>query len=259
VMARTIGIPSRVVTGFGPGEVQPDGTIVVRDRNAHAWVELWMDTQGWVRFDPTPGGPGGTGGSSTGLVSFDARDYVPPPPETTDGESGSEGAVITRDITPDFGENQVAVPIGSGDLSEPGSSPFSSPAFDAAILLLLIVLSPLMTKIARRRRRIERLKEGYVSAAWNELIDRLSDLGTRPAPSLTPLEFAGSVHQSMIPLADGVTATRFGRSERLDGSKLATATRSFLDTEAYLKTVYPVGVRIRARMRLRSLFRRVRS
>lgn len=54
VMARTLGIPSRVVLGFTPGTQQSDGTIVVRDRNAHAWVELWMPAQGWVRFDPTP-------------------------------------------------------------------------------------------------------------------------------------------------------------------------------------------------------------
>lgn len=54
VMARTLGIPSRVVLGFTPGTAQSNGTIVVRDRNAHAWVELWMPAQGWVRFDPTP-------------------------------------------------------------------------------------------------------------------------------------------------------------------------------------------------------------
>ncbi len=54
LMARALGVPSRVVLGFTPGTQQNDGTIIVRDRNAHAWVELWMPAQGWVRFDPTP-------------------------------------------------------------------------------------------------------------------------------------------------------------------------------------------------------------
>ena len=55
VMARTLGIPSRVILGFTPGErTANEDVVVVRDRNAHAWVELWMPSQGWVRFDPTP-------------------------------------------------------------------------------------------------------------------------------------------------------------------------------------------------------------
>ena len=56
VMARSIDIPSRVVLGFTPGEPNPDqeDLVVIRDRHAHAWVELWIPQQGWVRFDPTP-------------------------------------------------------------------------------------------------------------------------------------------------------------------------------------------------------------
>jgi transglutaminase-like putative cysteine protease len=54
VMARTLDIPSRVALGFTPGTLLEDGRVVVRDRNSHAWVELWIPTQGWVRFDPTP-------------------------------------------------------------------------------------------------------------------------------------------------------------------------------------------------------------
>ncbi len=54
VMARTLGIPSRVVLGFSPGTLLDDGRVVVRERDSHAWVELWIPTQGWVRFDPTP-------------------------------------------------------------------------------------------------------------------------------------------------------------------------------------------------------------
>ncbi|MGI9647883.1 MAG: transglutaminaseTgpA domain-containing protein, partial [Acidimicrobiia bacterium] len=47
VLARLLDIPTRTVLGFTPGEVQQeDGSILVRDRNAHAWVEVWLPAQG---------------------------------------------------------------------------------------------------------------------------------------------------------------------------------------------------------------------
>ncbi|MBX3226586.1 MAG: transglutaminase domain-containing protein [Labilithrix sp.] len=55
LMARTQGIPARVVGGYRASEVNPiTGQTVVRDRNAHAWVEAWYDGA-WHAFDPTPG------------------------------------------------------------------------------------------------------------------------------------------------------------------------------------------------------------
>ncbi|MBL8111356.1 MAG: DUF3488 domain-containing protein [Acidobacteria bacterium] len=56
VMLREAGIPSRFVTGFSGGEVGLFGTyVLVRGRDAHAWVEAWLGPElGWRRFDPTP-------------------------------------------------------------------------------------------------------------------------------------------------------------------------------------------------------------
>jgi len=54
LMARLEGIPARVVGGYHVTEVNPlTGRAVVRDRNAHAWVEAWIDGA-WRGFDPTP-------------------------------------------------------------------------------------------------------------------------------------------------------------------------------------------------------------
>lgn len=54
VLARAAGIPARVVTGYQGGEINPiDGTLVVRQQDAHAWSEVWLEAQGWVRVDPT--------------------------------------------------------------------------------------------------------------------------------------------------------------------------------------------------------------
>ena len=52
--ARSVGIPARVVIGYQGGARNPlSGDWVVREESAHAWAELWLDGEGWVRFDPT--------------------------------------------------------------------------------------------------------------------------------------------------------------------------------------------------------------
>jgi transglutaminase-like putative cysteine protease len=53
-MARAAGIPARVVTGYQGGDFNPlGGHLIVRQSDAHAWSEVWIDGRGWVRVDPT--------------------------------------------------------------------------------------------------------------------------------------------------------------------------------------------------------------
>ena len=54
VMARTLGIPSRVAVGYTQGRLRSDGWYSVLGRNSHAWPEIWFDGIGWVDFEPTP-------------------------------------------------------------------------------------------------------------------------------------------------------------------------------------------------------------
>jgi len=56
LMLRMLGIPARVVSGFAPGTPVTDapGEYRVRDFDAHAWVEVFFPSIGWVTFDPTP-------------------------------------------------------------------------------------------------------------------------------------------------------------------------------------------------------------
>jgi transglutaminase-like putative cysteine protease len=54
VMMRMAGIPARVVTGYQGGFYNPIGDyVVVRQSDAHAWSEVWLQDRGWVRIDPT--------------------------------------------------------------------------------------------------------------------------------------------------------------------------------------------------------------
>ncbi len=54
IMARAAGVPARYVTGYYAHETSGENWMVVRDRDAHAWAECWIDGIGWMTFDATP-------------------------------------------------------------------------------------------------------------------------------------------------------------------------------------------------------------
>ena len=55
LLLRMAGLPARVATGFTPGGYsERHNAWIVRDTDAHAWVEVWFDEFGWVTLDPTP-------------------------------------------------------------------------------------------------------------------------------------------------------------------------------------------------------------
>ncbi len=54
LLMRAAGIPARVVTGYQGGEYNNVGNyLIVRQSDAHAWAEVWVENKGWVRIDPT--------------------------------------------------------------------------------------------------------------------------------------------------------------------------------------------------------------
>ena len=71
VMLRTLGIPSREVNGFLPGEYNDvGGDYIVRASDAHSWVEAYFPGSGWLTFDPTPGAGGVSGGMFSRLALY---------------------------------------------------------------------------------------------------------------------------------------------------------------------------------------------
>lgn len=53
-LMRAVGVPARVVAGYQGGEINPvTGTVLIHQFDAHAWAEVWMAGEGWVRVDPT--------------------------------------------------------------------------------------------------------------------------------------------------------------------------------------------------------------
>lgn len=55
MFCRSVGIPSRIVTGYHGGDYNPiAGYYIVRQKFAHAWVQVWIPGRGWVSYDPSP-------------------------------------------------------------------------------------------------------------------------------------------------------------------------------------------------------------
>lgn len=57
VMARSVGIPARVASGYAVGSASDDGLYHVSEANAHSWPELYLGELGWVEFEPTSAQP----------------------------------------------------------------------------------------------------------------------------------------------------------------------------------------------------------
>ncbi|MEX2280196.1 MAG: transglutaminaseTgpA domain-containing protein [Acidimicrobiia bacterium] len=215
VMARTLGIPSRVVLGFTPGDVQTqaDGSdvIVVRERNAHAWVELWMNGQGWVRFDPTPR----SDGANVPLlaeVGFDLREYVPAP-----AEIDSTGSAIASGERPDLGP-EIDTLTGDATPDLTSQSDFETPLWVWAVSVLALTFASIPGyKWVRRKRRLAAIMTGNIDAAWDEIVDRLRDLEGDIPVSATAIEIAGGLHEDLVPLATLYTASAYGGKPRGDG------------------------------------------
>jgi len=76
IMLRTLGVPTRNVTGFIGGTYNRFGHYyAVRQGDAHSWVEVYLDNNGWARFDPTPPSDAAPQSDVTGFLAF-VRDFI---------------------------------------------------------------------------------------------------------------------------------------------------------------------------------------
>ena len=134
ILLRMGGIPARVVTGFSPGGFSKRKQAwIVRDTDAHSWVEAWFDDYGWVTFDPTPAGT-----PARSQIAALER----PPEESSDrgdaatGEGGSDPR--TGGVRPDLAGPQA----GPGGAAASGADGGGGPAWwwfavPAALLVAL--------------------------------------------------------------------------------------------------------------------------
>lgn len=157
ILARRAGLPTRVVVGFRPGDRQPDGTRVIRGRDALAWPEVYFQRLGWVPFAPTPNDDTFTQGRPE---LAEAPDVNPAP--TTDSPEPK--------------------PTASERPSEPvdvDAAPALPSWLPAAIAGGLLVLPLLGLGVARMLRSLRHRRRG-ATGAWAEVYDALILAGDPP-------------------------------------------------------------------------------
>jgi transglutaminase-like putative cysteine protease len=196
VMARTLGIPSRVAVGFLPGEETGPGVRQVGIRDAHAWPELYFDGVGWVRFEPTPSAR--TGGSPEW-----AQPATPeaPAPSAAAPAPSAEAAPEPRPVpTPGAAAETPAAasPLGRV-LRTAGATAL------ALAVLTVLAAAPRAWRDLHDRLRWRRAGSdpgARAGVAWLVMRERLADLGHRP-PAGTAREQAAAVIAAEEPDAAG--------------------------------------------------------
>ncbi|TCI96789.1 DUF3488 and transglutaminase-like domain-containing protein [Aeromicrobium sp. IC_218] len=193
VMARDLGIPSRVVVGFAPGErigTDDDDRAVFRNTSdtLHAWPELYFEDVGWIGFDPTPGI-----GSATDLAEDQEAG------ETTEDSATPEPTTPTE--TPQARPDEADQSPQAQRQDEPQTS--FGPLLGALVALLVVLGVPAAVREVRRRLRL-RAAEHAVAPAWEELLDTAYDLGLPAPPGATPREEAATLAAAPGSDADAV-------------------------------------------------------
>ena len=255
MMARVVGIPSRVSVGFLPGELEQDAwRVSIRDM--HAWPELYFANYGWVRFEPTPASVTGSAPAWT-IPTEDSAGSDPsadPSSEPTAGEE-SPGAV------PSTGPTEQPTDLGQG-----AGATWGRTLITAGIVLvaLAILAAPATIRVRRRSGRLNGSgpAEEQVEGAWAEIRDTVVDYGgswPEGSPRVIGREVADRLEaeesESMSRVATLVERSRYARSFDHGGamSELPTMT-----SEIRCGVAAPAGwqYKIMAALLPRSLFRR---
>jgi transglutaminase-like putative cysteine protease len=199
-MLRSLGIPTRLVNGFGAGVYDTQiNAYVVRGEDAHTWVESYFPSYGWIPFEPTPDSAGG---------------YVPIP-------RGSQGqALCLRDENCDPGAvtgGTVGLPLPTANPrgvrnandTGPAASTFQLRAPDAGTLtkvigVILAFILVLLAAVARY------LRPRSVMGVWKRTLALSEMAGAKRRPGETPLELGRRLQERFPEASEPVGALAGG-------------------------------------------------
>jgi transglutaminase-like putative cysteine protease len=207
VMLRTLGIPSRLATGFQLGQYNPISDLwVVRASDAHSWVEAWIPGHGWTTFDPTP-----PDFSSHSLSVFSKFGLYLDAAETfwqqwvVGYDPHHQGTLADRiqQAVRRLGIGWSNSLAGAGSKWAARGKVWLRQFGPAALAGLLMVCSiwargPRLWRALRVRRRVERVRRGEASGAdatllYERMLQVLRRQGYQKPVWFTPLEFARSL------------------------------------------------------------------
>jgi transglutaminase-like putative cysteine protease len=224
VMARALGLPTRLAVGFGPGLPGPDGLTTVRGGDALVWPEVDFAGIGWVPFYPTPAT--GTDGDGPGLAA---------------GASGAR-----REVDDTLDATTPTQPSNSDSASAPPAKCTAGPGqlwwTPIAGLAVAYLLSVLVAPPLRRWRRRRAARDGstQVAAAWAELLRLLRPLRLGDMRTLTTVEVAAAGTERLGPAAGTRLVSLAAAADAAAFGSVGLSDESGLDAWRLVNDVAPV-------------------
>lgn len=261
VLLRTVGIPARLVTGFLATEWNEfGGYYTVRQRDAHAWVEVYFPQSGWITIDPTPPAPSAIG-STWWLSATSAMDSVRLKWDRLFVHySAHDQFTVVQGIR----ESGEAVRAGLSETMSALSAqavallgrlvtaltPTGIPHRAASLLLMIAAAAMSITLLRRcRSRGVQQSSfsahQQTVIVLYTDMVHYCAQQGIAKPASATPQEFLYKIRERWSeawPIVDSVTQlyarVRFGRAP-LTAEEITTAEHDVRQLRALSRSARP--------------------
>src|SRR5437016_971737 len=201
-MLRSLGIPARLVNGFGPGTFDAQtNQYVVRGEDAHTWVEVYFPKYGWIPFEPTADNLSvytpisrGAGPQATCLRDNNCQDPTGGVTLPVGGGS-TPGSVRGERNDPASGPSIAGIRVSS--VLDASTATKILGGFIAMLLLLLVVIS-------------RYLRPRSVMAVWKRTLVLARLAGAERRPGETPLELGRRIRRTFPETAEPMSALADG-------------------------------------------------
>jgi len=233
VMLRAEGIPARYVTGFSAGEYNDvGGDYIIRESDAHAWVEVYFPEYGWITFDPTPAGNAPHAGLfkrlslywdsfqfawSEWVVNYDFSHQL-----TLAANAQASSRSLSERAKSFYNKRKERAMRALLALDRRAEgSPYFLPGLLVFLVALLIglrgrtIIAYAVTRWSLRARRGGNLTASLAALEYGEMLRLLERGGWKKADTQTPLEFAaaipaGNLVEPVAKLTELYQSARFG-------------------------------------------------
>ncbi len=255
LMARSLGLPARVVMGFAP---HGSGTVTVTGADVTAWVEIPFAGVGWVAFDPTPDQSKVPQQQRPDQQQDAQQRQVQPPPPPEPPERAQTKSVKDAGGDPDSGADDRQ------DQDQQVVAGFPVVTVLAVGIPVLVIVAPVLLVLWVKRRRAGRRRTrgtpvARIAGGWSEVIDRSIDLGHPPRVGATRAEAGAALDETYGSALAVLAREADGAVFAPEPVEPARAEAFWADVRRELRALdagQPWGRRWRARLSPRSLRRR---
>ncbi len=209
-LMRLAGLPARVVLGYHGGELNRLGKyVIVRQSDAHAWAEVWLQGAGWQRVDPTE--VIAPDRISSGLASYlQTRGNALDPSAAGDSDAARGWRDLTRELNLAWDNINYQWELRVLNFDEDNQRAFLVQLGFAAIqwiplaFITLTAIAGVLALISAWLRRPGRPRRDEAGRAWAEFCRRLAAAGVRREPWEGPRHFGDRAAAQLAPSRDGI-------------------------------------------------------